>query len=403
MFPLLFIAAVMMAAAGAGKKRKKVRRPANFAAIHTKAEYDRLVKAKAFSGPTVAVIPLKDEAEVTSLMQQASRQMGGVFFLVAAGSEARALITEWAKPEDYAFIYAFPVEALSEQPDPLGAIEHTATQDRWVYVVQSVEGFMAELSDAVGDALGQPPAVAPEPEVEVEVEEKPDIQNPWAPFPNLGEMQEALMVLGFSVGTHGADNDWGSGTQSGVRDFQNHVNSVYGMDLRKDGEPDEPTRVAINVALDLFSAGDWQPPGGAPPQQPEQPEPEPHPEPQPDPSLDEPQPPAPGEQWQPADMDEISWSDKLFVAPDCSRVVKGNFWASQRLNPRIIAAAKEGGNVFAEDLLDAEIAKDSPFCLDVGYAEWGDEMQGWYDTWADLIYEDLEIYAANPELLGEAP
>lgn len=231
------------------------------------------------------------------------------------------------------------------------------------------------------------PSPAPSPTPPIQEEEEPlDPSNPWSPFPNLYELQDALILLGFSVGPKGADGVWGSGTKGGVADFQMHVNDVYELELREDGEPDAPTRTAIGVGLDLLAGEIWALPGE------EVPEPEPQDLP----------PPADSNAWYPADADEVTESDRLFVAPDCSRVVKGTFWSSQRLNPRIVAAAKEGGEVFAEDILDAELAQDSPFCLDAGYDQWGDEMRAWYDDWVDLIYQDLELYAENPELIGEA-
>jgi hypothetical protein len=242
------------------------------------------------------------------------------------------------------------------------------------------------------------PQPGPQPPVYDEVpeeEEHIDPANPWSPFPNLQELQDALIILGFSVGSKGADGKWGAGTKGGVTDFQIHINDVYGLELREDGEPDPPTRTAIGVGLDLFAVEQWLFPGeaekgeGIPDDQP------------PQEAEDLPPPPESGE-WYPEDPEEVTWSDRIFVAPDCSRVVKGAFWSSQRLNPRIVQAAKDGGEVFAEDILDAELAQDSPFCLDAGYDQWGEEMKGWYDDWVDLIYQDLELYAENPELIGEA-
>lgn len=235
-----------------------------------------------------------------------------------------------------------------------------------------------------------PPQPVPQPQPE---EEKHDITNQWAPFPDLKAMQQGLDVLGFDVGPKGPDGRWGSDTQGALSDFQIHVNDVYEMNLREDGEPDAPTRTAVGVGLDLLAVDQWTFPGEEPEEYEEEGEVEEY--------VPEEYVPEEGGQWEPEDWDEVTWSDKLFVAPDCSRVVKGMFWTSQRLNPQIIAAAKEGGTVFAEDIMDAELAKDSPFCIDAGYDNWGPEMQEWYDTWVDLIYQDLELYAEFPELIGE--
>ena len=402
MFPLLILAAVIMGAAAGGGKRKRKKAAAvavNFVVLRQMSEYDALVKAGVFTKPVVVVIPYQDESNVTALVRQASLQVPDVLFLVATGEEARSLPAYEPEPEDIVFISSYTVEELGGE-DPLSAVYSERTEYDQVWISTSPENLARDLAEAVADARGQMPKAKPtilpqppQPEPEPEPE-PPGVPNPWAPFPDLTEMQEALLLLGFSVGPKGADGAWGSKTKAGVQAFQTHVNEMYGMKLRDDGEPDEPTRAAIGVALDLLSQEKWVVPGEPPPSEP--------PEPLPPPPSEEPLPPPPGPgEWEPADWDEVSWSDKLFVAPDCSRVVHGNFWSSQRLNPRIIAAAKEGGTVFAEDLLDAELAIDTPFCLDVGYNQWGAAMQGWYDDWTDQIYQDLEIYAANPELLGE--
>lgn len=231
------------------------------------------------------------------------------------------------------------------------------------------------------------PQPQPDPQPEHQLH---DITNRWAPFEDLADLQDALIVLGFDIGPSGIDGLWGAATQKGVREFQKYVNDAFDLDLREDGEPDAPTRTAISVGVDLFAVDQWIFPGESPDESPdESPEPEPY-------------EPEPGELWEP-DWDAITWSDHLFVAPDCSSVHKGMFWTSKRLNPRIVEAAKQGGEVFAEDILDDELAKDSPFCLDAGYDNWGPDMQQWYDDWVDLIYQDLELYAEHPELIGEYP
>lgn len=97
-------------------------------------------------------------------------------------------------------------------------------------------------------------------------------------------------------------------------------------------------------------------------------------------------------------IEDAAWSACLFVAPNCEHIVEGNFWASQRLDPRTIEAARKGGVVYAEDLLDAELALDAPFCLDA--SEWGTQLQEWYDAQVQRIRDNLETYASHPELLA---
>lgn len=394
MFPLLLVAAVVVAGAAMGgkrKKRKKVVTTDNFAVVRSRAKYNALVQAGAFTKPLVVVIPFWESFRIIPLVQQVAKRQPDVFFLVAVGSEAEALVAQWAQEEDLAFIYGFRMQEISGG-DPFNTMETWKEGDdpiTNVWVPKNGPALVDDLGQAIAHATGQaPPEPGPEPGREPPLEKKPDITNPWAPFPTLVEMQHALLALGFSIGPVGPDGKWGSKTQAAVRDFQNYVNSMYGMDLRDDGEPDEPTRVAIGVGLDMMGNEQWTAPGESP-SAPLPPEPGP-----------EPGPPTNMGEWDAEQWEEILWSDKLFVAPDCSRVMKGNFWASQRLNPRVIAAAREGGYVFAEDILNDELAKDSPFCLDVGYDQWGSEMQEWYDDWVDLIYQDLELYVESPELLG---
>ena len=102
--------------------------------------------------------------------------------------------------------------------------------------------------------------------------------------------------------------------------------------------------------------------------------------------------------WEP-DWNEVAFSDRVFVAPDCSAAYHGNFWASNRLTPLVQEAARSGSDIAAEDILDQLLMEDSPMCADVGYFGWGAVMQKWYDDWTQQVYDDLELYTQFPELL----
>lgn len=114
---------------------------------------------------------------------------------------------------------------------------------------------------------------------------------------------------------------------------------------------------------------------------------------------------SPAEDDWPVDPEETTWSDQLYVSPDCSAVIVGGFWPKNRLTPRVMSAAKsiQDHNVAMppEIVLDSLLGEDAPECVDAGYEQWGEPMRQWYDHWVAVIAEELKVYAQHPELLEE--
>lgn len=120
---------------------------------------------------------------------------------------------------------------------------------------------------------------------------------------------------------------------------------------------------------------------------------------EPDPSEDS--HPATGEPWHP-DLEEVSWSDQLYISPDFQEVRQGGVWNAETKHPRVIAEAKAAGpgNVGnTEAVLDGLVEDASPEAMAAGYDQWGPKLQRWYDGWAEQIEADLLLYSQNPHFL----
>ena len=119
-------------------------------------------------------------------------------------------------------------------------------------------------------------------------------------------------------------------------------------------------------------------------------------------------PPGPGpaptisEAWHPG-LEEVSWSDQLYISPDFQEIRQGGVWATETKHPRVVAEAKAAGpgNVGdADTVLSALVADASPEAAEAGYELWGPSMQQWYDHSIEQIEVDLLIYAQNPNFLS---
>lgn len=112
-------------------------------------------------------------------------------------------------------------------------------------------------------------------------------------------------------------------------------------------------------------------------------------------------PPTTEEPWHP-DLEEVSWSDQLYISPDFQEVRQGGVWNAETKHPRVIEEAKAAGpgNVGnTKDVLNGLVEDASPEAMAAGYDQWGPRLQKWYDGWAEHIEADLLIYAENPDFL----
>lgn len=85
----------------------------------------------------------------------------------------------------------------------------------------------------------------------------------FTPFAGAAEAQEALVILGFDLGTYGpagngVDGDWGNASRQGLRDFITVYNYRLGTDLTVTGTPNTGNMTALSNALDLYTNGDWE-------------------------------------------------------------------------------------------------------------------------------------------------